>query len=107
MKPLVGRYLIMPDMRMMNPGIAVLAVAVLILTTACGTSDGHASGGAFLALSVAALFVSVVLVNTVGKVFAQLFDLSLTVLKAVATVGLTVALVLGAVVLAIIAVAAR
>ena len=56
---------------------------------------------------MAALSVSVVLLNTVGKVFAQLFDLSLTVLKAVATVGLTVALVLGAVVLAIIAVAAR
>ncbi len=88
--------------------LTVLAVIILILATACGTSDGQppkATGGTFLVLSLGALVLSVLLLNAVGKAIGQIFDLSLNLLKVIATVGLTAALIIGAVILAVVAVA--
>ena len=90
--------------------LAVLALIILSLATACGTPDGQqpkATGGLLLLLSLGALAVSVVLLHAVAKVLGQLLSLSLSLVKVVGTVGLTVALIVGALILAVVTVTAR
>jgi len=89
--------------------LAVLALIILILATACGSADGQhskASGGLLLLLSLGALAVSVLLLNAVAKVLGQLLSLSLQLVKLIGTVGLAVALIVGAVILAVVTVTA-
>jgi hypothetical protein len=86
--------------------LPLLAVLLLILATACGSGDGQSSrpnGGAFLVLAVGALVVALLLLNAVSKLMGQMFDLTMNLLKAIATVGFTVAVVVAAVVLAVMA----
>jgi uncharacterized membrane protein YidH (DUF202 family) len=88
--------------------LPLLGLLILILATACGSGNGHSSrpdGGAFLVLAVGALVVALLLLNAVSKLMGQVFDLTMNLLKAVATVGFTVAVVVAAVILAVMAAA--
>jgi hypothetical protein len=84
--------------------LPLLAVLILILATACGSgSSAKPNGGAFLVLAVGALVVALLLLNAVSKLMGQIFDLTMNLLKAIATVGFTVAVVVAAVILAVMA----
>ena len=84
--------------------LPLLAVLILILATACGSGNSsRPGGGAFLVLAVGALVVALLLLNAVAKLMGQLFDLTMNLLKAIATVGFTVAVVVAAVILAVMA----
>ena len=87
---------------------ALLAVLVLVMSTACGsttgdTHPGRPGGSAYLVLSAGALVVAIILLNAVGRAIGQIFDLTLNLLKAIAIVGLAMAVVAGAVILAVVA----
>ena len=86
--------------------LPLLALLILILATACGNGGGHPStfhGGAFLVLAIGALVVAVLLLSAVSRLMGQIFDLTMNLLKVIATVGFTVAVVVAAVILAVMA----
>ncbi len=88
--------------------LAILGALILILATACGESTGQpprTTGTTFVILSVGVLIVAVVLLNTVGKLMGELFAVMLNLTKVLAVVGLTTALVIAAVILAVVATA--
>jgi hypothetical protein len=83
-----------------------LAVLILFLATACDSSPDRSpatTGSTYLVLSIGALVVAVVILNAVGKLMGQIFDVTLKLLKVFAAVGFTTALVIAAVILAIVA----
>jgi len=86
--------------------LPLLALLILVLATACGSGSGPAKGqggGTFLVLAVGALVIALLLLNAVAKLMGQIFDLTMNLLKAIATVGFTVAVVVAAVILAVMA----
>jgi len=84
--------------------LPLLAVLILVLATACGSGNSpRQGGGAFLVLAVGALVVALLLLNAVAKLMGQIFELTMNLLKAIATVGFTVAVVVAAVILAVMA----
>jgi hypothetical protein len=86
--------------------LPLLALLILILATACGSGSGDSgkpNSGTFLVLAIGALVVAVLLLNAVSKILGQLFDLTVNLLKAIATVGFTLAVVIAAVILAVMA----
>jgi hypothetical protein len=86
--------------------LPLLAVLILILTTACGSGSNHSakpSGAGFLILAIGALVVAMLLLNAVGRLMGQVLELTMNLLKIIATVGFTAAVVIAAVILAVMA----
>jgi hypothetical protein len=89
--------------------IAVLTVLILILSTGCsgsGRSDTHQANSGLLFMSVLVIVVGVFLLQTVGRIVGEIFDLATKLAQAFASIMLVLVLAAAAVLLAVFSLAA-